>query len=71
MVQSTGKILVSGGFSGFVPNGATVGIGILNFARLNTDGTVDTTFAPNVGGVVNAIAVQSDGQLVIGGNFCE
>ena len=69
-LQSNGQILVSGNFSSFVPNGATVGVGINAFARLNTDGTVDTTFVPNpAGGPVYAIAVQSDGKIVIGGEF--
>jgi len=38
-------------------------------ARLNSDGTVDSTFDPNLNGTVDAIAVQSNGTLVIGGAF--
>ena len=44
-------------------------------ARLNTDGSLDTTFNPQ-GGIANeggstitALAVQSDGKILAGGNF--
>lgn len=41
-------------------------------ARLNADGSLDTGFAPTgsgLNGIVKAFAPQSDGQLVVGGNF--
>ncbi|MCL5097864.1 MAG: hypothetical protein M1608_10145, partial [Candidatus Omnitrophica bacterium] len=40
-------------------------------ARLNPDGTLDATFDPGSGvnGTVYAVAAQSDGRLVIGGDF--
>jgi uncharacterized delta-60 repeat protein/uncharacterized repeat protein (TIGR01451 family) len=40
-------------------------------ARLNTDGSLDTSFNPGTGanGAVWAVAVQSDGKIVIGGEF--
>ncbi len=65
-VGSDRKILAAGDFT--LLNGEIVnGIG-----RLNDDGTPDTTF--NVGGLganstVYALAVQSDGKLLIGGDF--
>jgi len=40
-----------------------------NIARLNTDGTLDTSFNPNANGEVNAIAVQVDGKILAGGDF--
>jgi uncharacterized delta-60 repeat protein len=69
-VQPDGKILIGGNFS-YVNN-----IPKNRFARLNPDGSVDMTF--NVllntnnsccGNVVNVIAVQPDGKILIGGNF--
>ena len=36
---------------------------------LNADGTVDTAFSSYPNGAVNAIGVQSDGKIVIGGAF--
>src|SRR5438045_8116258 len=42
-----------------------------NLARLNSDGSVDLSFDPGNGpnGDVNAIVIQSDGGIVIGGTF--
>lgn len=69
---SDGKILI-GGWFGFI-NSTQAG----SIARLNPDGTVDTSFNPggvgttgpgNVLRIVDAIDVQSDGKIVIGGSF--
>lgn len=65
-IQTDGKIIIGGNFSAF--NGATVG----KIVRLNTDGTLDTTF--NAGGAgasanVYAITIQTDGKILIGGDF--
>jgi len=66
-VQSDGKILMGGSFTTF--NGATVN----SIVRLNTDGTRDTAFTTNTGTgadtTVNTIAVQSDGKILMGGDF--
>ena len=42
-----------------------------SIARLNADGTLDTTFNPDMGmnGSVRAIAIDSSGKLVVGGFF--
>src|SRR5688572_7826722 len=71
--QLDGKILVAGTFGEF--NGHTAS----NIARLNVDGTVDTSFRPphfyGVGGIggnwseITAIGIQSDGKIVVAGNF--
>ncbi len=69
-VQPDGRILIGGQFS------TVAGQSRNFFARLNADGSLDTGFNPNMpgggaggGGVVNAIAVQTDGKVVIGGDF--
>ena len=64
-LQSDGKIVVGGSFS-TVDNVALNGI-----ARINTNGSTDTTFNPGTGanGPVQAVAVQGDGQIIIGGDF--
>jgi uncharacterized delta-60 repeat protein len=66
-IQPDGKIIIGGGFTTF--NGVTVN----RIVRLNSDGTIDTTFATNTGTAFNgfafSIAIQSDGKLVIGGDF--
>ncbi len=65
-LQADGKILIGGSFTGY--NGTT---GINRIARLNTDGTLDTTFDVGTGAASNVrkIAVQEDGKIIIGGEF--
>lgn len=66
-IQSNGQILLGGDFTTW--NGTTVN----RVVRLNSDGTRDTTFTTNVGSAANeeisAIAVQSNGQILLGGRF--
>jgi uncharacterized delta-60 repeat protein len=64
-VQTDGKVIIGGEFA--YVNGTAKA----NLARLNTNGTLDTTF-PTSGGVngpVYALKVQADGRVVVGGNF--
>jgi uncharacterized delta-60 repeat protein len=69
-VQSDGRILAGGYFSTFQPNGADTAINHSFFVRLNTDGTIDTTFTnTNANSRVLAVAVQPDGKVIIGGAF--
>jgi uncharacterized delta-60 repeat protein len=70
-VQSDGKILLGGLFS------MVNGVSRNGIARLNADGTLDPTFAPEPGtrdgagsvGSVNAVVVQSDGKILLAGNY--
>lgn len=67
-VQSDGKILIGGSFT------QVNSVMRNNLARLNADGTLDQTFlnsgaGPNAG--VAAIAVQSDGKILITGSFTQ
>ncbi|GEP49713.1 hypothetical protein FNO01nite_03850 [Flavobacterium noncentrifugens] len=64
-VLDNGKILIVGNFTTY--NGVPVG----GIARLNPDGTLDTTFNPTTGsnGSINSIAVQPDGKYIISGRF--
>ena len=62
--QENGKILVGGSFT--TMNGVTR----RGIARLNTNGSLDTTFDPGTGaGGVNAIVLQPDGGILVGGGF--
>ena len=60
-----GKVLVGGDFTAFN------GIPSRRLARLNSDGSLDTSFNTGVGAnaPVFAVAQQSDGKLVVGGDF--
>jgi uncharacterized delta-60 repeat protein len=69
-LQGDGKVVIGGIFSKVdeIPRN--------NIARLNTNGSVDTAFAPNVGVAgagflagVNALALQSDDKILLGGDF--
>jgi uncharacterized delta-60 repeat protein len=67
VVQPDGKVLIGGEFT------AVNGIARNHFARLNADGTVDTSFdtGDGVNGYVQAMALRSDGRGLIGGSFYE
>lgn len=64
-LQEDGKILIGGTFSTYD------GVARNHIARLNADGTLDTTFDPGAGtdSEVYAIALQPDGKVLIGGAF--
>ena len=68
-IQSDGKILVGGAYSNF--NGTTT----TRIVRLNADGTRDATFVIEPGfsfganNTVNSVAIQSDGKILLGGDF--
>ncbi len=64
-LQSDGKIIIGGNFEEFN------GIPVFRIARLNTDGSLDITFTPDTGAnkIIYAAAIQSDGKILIGGEF--
>jgi uncharacterized delta-60 repeat protein len=67
-VQADGKILVGGGFTTL--GGGGTGTTTRNYiGRLNADGSLDTSFNPGANEWVNAIAVQADGKILVGGYF--
>ncbi len=65
-IQTDGRILIAGWI------GMIRGLEVRGIARLNPDGSLDTSFNPGIGtedGPINAIAVQSDGKVIIAGAF--
>jgi len=68
-VQNDGKVLIGGRFT------SVNGVGRTNLARLNADGGLDKGFSPgpvasgSLIPVVNSVAVQTDGKVLIGGTF--
>lgn len=64
-LQTDGKILIGGAFTSF--NGTPSNY----IARLNTNGTLDTSFSTGTGlsSNVSTIAIQPDGKILIGGQF--
>ena len=63
LVQKDGKVLICGNFN------SVNGVARHHIARLNNDGSVDTTFNASPGYWVRHMALQSDGKIVIGGFF--
>ena len=65
VIQPDGKIIIGGLFP------SVGGVTRNNIARLNADGTLDSTFNPGTGasGTVQSLAVQADGKILVGGNF--
>ena len=73
-LQADGRILIGGQFDTWA------GVTRNNIARLNSDGSLDTAFNPGVRfpsgvgssvAVINALAVQPDGKIIVGGTFLE
>lgn len=66
-IQPDGKILIGGSFStyNFVSR--------KRIARINTDGTIDSSFNPGVGidNSVYSMNIQADGKILIGGQFTQ
>jgi hypothetical protein len=61
---------VIGGIFGSLGGGGTGTTTRQRIGRLNPDGTVDTTFNPGANSAgVNALALQADGKIVLGGAF--
>jgi uncharacterized delta-60 repeat protein len=66
-IQSDGKILLGGGFNSFG------GYQSKYVVRLNSNGSPDTTFSSGItsflNSSLNALTIQSDGKIILGGGF--
>lgn len=62
-IQSDKKILAGGSFT-MIGGQSRTGL-----ARLNPDGTLDTSFNPGVTGTVQRIVLQTDGKILVAGAF--
>ena len=64
-LQPDGKVLIGGEFT------SVNGTNRSRFARLNVNGSLDSSFNPGTGPVkvIRSIALQSDGKVLIGGDF--
>jgi uncharacterized delta-60 repeat protein len=64
-IQSDGKIIVGGDFTSY--NGSAIN----RIIRLNTDGSIDSSFNPVLGfnSIVYSIAIQNDGKIITAGDF--
>src|SRR2546427_781437 len=65
-VQTNGQVFIGGLFT------TVNGTNINRIARLNADGSLDTSFDPGTGAAnypVRSVVVQPDGKVLIGGEF--
>lgn len=64
-LQSDGKIILGGAFTSYQ------GFDCNRLIRLNIDGSKDNSFDIGTGfdNIVNSIAIQTDGKILVGGNF--
>ena len=70
-VEPNGQILIGGGFSTLQPNGSPTAINRSCAARLNSDGSLDSTFDPEPNGSVVTFQVLANGQIIMGGQFIQ
>ena len=68
-IQNDGRVVIGGDFTN------VNGVALNHIARLNANGTVDTNFTAEVGsganGIVNDLALQADGRIVVVGQFTQ
>lgn len=64
-LQPDGKIIIGGNFSEYD------GISSNKIVRLNSDGSIDSSFNPGTGfsNIVTSTTLQGDGKIIVGGNF--
>ncbi len=67
-VQSDNKIVIGGYFTRLTQSGAAASVQRNHLARVSANGDLDGTFG-NESGTVLAAALESDGSLLLGGNF--
>lgn len=67
VLQSDGKVVIGGIFTSYN------GVPRRNIARLNSNGSLDVSFNPGSGSnsIINAVALQVDGKILIGGQFTD
>jgi uncharacterized delta-60 repeat protein len=68
-LQTDGKIIVGGFFNRVQPPGAPAAINRGNLVRLNSDGSLDTTFNCSADNIVNGVTLQKDGRVLVTGFF--
>ncbi len=67
-VQQDGRIIVGGAFT-TLGGGGMGTVTRHRLGRLNADGSIDSTFDSGANNQVNVLALQSDGRILVGGQF--
>ncbi|MEP6917202.1 MAG: FG-GAP-like repeat-containing protein, partial [Acidobacteriota bacterium] len=67
-VQPDGKIIIGGSFTTL--GGGGTGVNARSYlGRVNPDGSLDASFNPGANNSVLSVCVQTDGKILVGGNF--
>jgi uncharacterized delta-60 repeat protein len=66
-VDSSGRLYIGGRFYELLVD--DVSCNVLYLARINSDGTWDSTFTPEFNNIPTAVKVRSDGKILVAGNF--
>jgi uncharacterized delta-60 repeat protein len=71
VLQSDGKLVIGGAFSTINPNSTdtTTAVTRTHLARLQADGTLDTSFDPDPNNAVNAVVPADEGGFYVAGAF--
>ena len=73
LVQRDNRLVIGGDFTSVLPGANGAAVTRNRLARLNADGSVESTFNPNLGGQlqpqVHALLLQADNRIVVGGSF--
>jgi uncharacterized delta-60 repeat protein len=69
LLEPNGQIVLGGDFTQLTPSGATTVSSVGYLARVNADGSADTTFDPDLNGPAYALGINSTGQIIVGGSF--
>lgn len=67
VIQTDGKIIIGGYFTSVTGTNGT--FARQHIARLNADGTVDTSWYPDIDGSVLSLAIEQGDTLLVGGTF--
>lgn len=68
-LQADGRIIIGGSFTNLRPHGTGPVFPRPRLARIEADGSIDPTFAPQFDGEVMTVALRQDGRLAVGGRF--
>ena len=68
-IQTDNRIILGGSFTSLQPNNAIAATERLYVARVNADGSLDSTFNPKADNDVTGITLQNDGMALVSGYF--
>jgi len=65
VLAEEGKVIIGGMFTAYG------GTPVVNIARINSDGSLDTSYTPAIADYITGMRMQPDGKLLVGGTFSQ